>query len=247
MTESAPPNNTTATPPEPVPSPAEVTQQKKSPTGAIVGGVVGGVGGLLLLLLGAWWLWQRRANRERHAEAESSETQSIRGAPVTAGVVDLDSKNGPSNVSPFLPEITSISNASLSDQATSVMPATGSEIGTALPSDPAAAPPASHDSKMLSAGSRKQQISSPSIAITPEISQTPRAEAITQARALPSVPRVQYAEDAEDALPQDPDEPLILPPRYKEAWGRRELPGSHGPAVFRADDRDGAKPTRPYQ
>lgn len=200
---------------------------------------MGGVGGLLLLLLGAWYLWRQRANRKIPPAAEPSETESLGGPPVITGAANVDAQHDPLNVS-----VGSTSSVSLSDQPTTVMPATGSEIGTAPPLNPVALP-AAHDSKTLSAGSRKQQVSSPSAANAPESSQPPQAEVITQPRAFPSVPRVQYAEDAEDALPQDPDEPLILPPRYKEAWGRRELPGSQGPAVFRADDRDGAKPTRP--
>lgn len=61
----------------------------------------------------------------------------------------------------------------------------------------------------------------------------------TLSRALPSVP-VQYAEDAEDARPTR-REPLILPPRYKEAWGRPAEPSEDGAGVFRAVD-GGSKP-----
>lgn len=190
--------------------PATIGLQRKgsSPTGAIVGGVVGGVAGLLLILLGSWWL---RRRRKLAADDDASVVDDTARAHEPAS----DFKGDPPVLAPVLRNDLSFSTTSLSDQATTVNAVSASShIGPISEQKPKTTP-------------------GPSIPSTT----SPHSGGPHSGDSPPSSPLVQYAEDAEDAAPRR-REPLILPPRYKEAWGRpRVLPESEdGTGVFRADD-----------
>lgn len=128
-----------------------------------------------------------------------------------------DTKADPPVLAPVMRDDLSFSTPSLSDQATTVNAiSASSHVGPVSEREPKSTPTASGPS-------------APS-ATSPGSHDSP-----------PSSPLVQYAEDAEDAAPRR-REPLILPPRYKEAWGRpRETESEDGTGVFRADD-GGSKP-----
>lgn len=118
-------------------------------------------------------------------------------------------------LAPVLRNDLSFSTTSLSDQATTVNAVSASShVGPVSEREPKSTP---------SAG-------------------TPRATPLETRDSPPPSPLVQYAEDAEDTAPRR-REPLILPPRYKEAWRRpRDISESEdGTGVFRAED-GGSKP-----
>lgn len=176
-----------------------------------MGGVVGGVCGLLLLLFGAWWVWRRRRESAADDNASVIDDTALVHEPAP------DYKIDPPVLAPVMRSDMSFSNVSLSDQATTVNAISASSHAGPLPEPEPKSEPKSTPS-----------------ASAPSAAESSRAS-------LPPSPLVQYAEDAEDALPPRRREPLILPPRYKEAWGRPHEPSDEDTGVFRADD-GGSKP-----
>lgn len=203
---------------------------KAPPVGPIVGGVVGGVVGLLLLLAAAWWWWWRRKSGTDDASLVDDTKFAFEPEPATSrdAKVPLNSSEAGSGSGVFLAD-------NVSDQATSVMPASGSVAYTTTDSYQPEALPLSTQSK------RRDNALEHKVAILQHIDPPKlRNSALghkaaflsqdepgpPQQRSLPRPPLVQYEQDAEDVAP----EPLIFPPRYKEAWGAR--PGRQNEQIF---------------
>lgn len=240
------------TDPEPAADAAPGKQKAESaPVGAIVGGVVGGVVGLLLFLAAVWWWWRRR--RSDSDDASLIDDTKLASEPESSS--DRDTKVPPP---PSWQDSGSTDGVAppdhLSDQATSIMPASGSEIGTPSGSSaskllPPEAPPSKLGDRALEhkvellhhidrsrVGDRSLEHKA---AFLPQDEPGP-----SQQRSLPRPPLVQYEQDAEDV----PSEPLIFPPRYKEAWGERREQSAAGnhivdrESVLRADDGGSGRP-----
>lgn len=239
------------TDPEPAADAAPGKQKAESaPVGAIVGGVVGGVVGLLLFLAAVWWWWRRR--RSDSDDASLIDDTKLASEPESSS--DRDTKVPPP---PSWQDSGSTDGVAppdhLSDQATSIMPASGSEIGTPSGSSASKLLPPEAPSKL---GDRalehkvellhhidRSRVGDRSLehkaAFLPQDEPGP-----SQQRSLPRPPLVQYEQDAEDV----PSEPLIFPPRYKEAWGERHEQSAAGnhivdrESVLRADDGGSGRP-----
>lgn len=242
-----------APPEEPRPSSAPGTGSSKgSPVGPIVGGVVGGVVGLLLFLGAAWWWWRRKSGTDDASLVDDTKS-AFEPEPANSrdAKVPLNSADARSGSGVFLAD-------NPSDQATSVMPASGSvAYSTTDPHGPKV-PPLNSQSKLRSNALEHkaailQHIGPPQLgnsALSHKAAFLPQDETgPSHQRSLPRPPLVQYEQDAKDVAP----EPLIFPPRYKEAWGARsgrqnertsDSRGAEDAAsVLRADD--GGSVTQP--